>query len=101
MSEQDKRVPERVPDEKIMTFVYERACGLDGVHGMRKKSRNVRVTYDEENRYTIDIYITVAFGTNIPETAWNVQKSVHEGLKEEYGIEPEDINIHVQGVSAG
>ena len=101
MSEQEGRIAERVPDEKIMNFVYERACELDGVYGMRKKSRSVRVTYDEENRYTIDIYMTATFGTNIPETAWNVQKSVHEGLKDEYGIEPEDINIHIQGVNAG
>jgi uncharacterized alkaline shock family protein YloU len=58
------------------------------------------VSYDEEKGYTIDIYLVVAFGTKIPETAWNVQKSVHDGLFNEYGVEPADINIHVQGVYA-
>jgi uncharacterized alkaline shock family protein YloU len=100
---------ERVPDETIMAYVYERAYNTDGVSGMGmknilsqdKKTRGVRVTYDEENGYTIDIYLIAAFGANIPETAWNVQKSVYDGLKDDYGIEPEDINIHVQGVHAG
>ena len=100
MSDKESRISERVPDETIMTFVYEKVCELDGIHEMRKKTRNVRVTYDEGKRYTIDIDITVSFGTNIPETAWNVQKNVFEGLKDKYGIEPEDINIHIQGVNA-
>jgi len=109
-------MPERVPDETIMAFVYETANNTDGVFGMGlnisasgitknilgqdKKTRGVRVTYDEENGYTIDIYLIAAFGANIPETAWNVQKNVYDGLKDEFDIEADDINIHVQGVQA-
>ena len=106
----------RIPDETIMALVYDKANDMEGVYrmglnitasgltknllGQDKKTRGVRVTYDDENGYTIDIYLIAAFGANIPETAWNVQKSVHDGLKNEYGIEPKDINIHVQGVHA-
>ena len=109
-------MPERISDETIMAFVYERAYSVDGVYGMGlnisasgitknilgqdEKTRGVRVTYDEENGYTIDIYLIAAFGANIPETAWNVQKIVYDGLKGEFGIEPVDINIHIQGVQA-
>ena len=101
MSEIESRTSERVPDEAIMAFVYERVCVLEGVYGLRKKTRSVRVTFEEGNRYTIDIDMIATYGTNIPETAWNVQKNVFDGLKDEYGIEPDDINIHVQGVNAG
>ena len=116
MSDEETREPVRITDESIMAFVSEKAYDVDGVHGMGlnisaaaitknllgqdKKTRGVRVTYDTDNRYTIDIYLIAAFGANIPETAWNVQRSVYDGLKSEYGIEPEDINIHVQGVYA-
>ena len=102
-----------VSDETIMTFVCEKAFEVSGVYamglslsasirknllGQDKKTRGVRVTYDEEKGYTIDVYLIAEFGTNIPETAWNVQKLVHGGLMDEFGIEPEDINIHIQGV---
>ena len=110
-------MPERVSDDTIMAYVYEKTYDVEGVYGMGlnisasgitknilgqdKKTRGVRVIYDEEKGYTIEIYLIAAFGANIPETAWNVQKSVFDGLKDEFGIEPEDINIHVQGVHAG
>ena len=113
MSDNDRNT-ERVPDDTIMAFVCEKAFDIAGVYGMGlglsasaltknllgqdKKTRGVRVVYDDNGGYTIDIYLIVAFGANIPETAWNVQKRVFDGLKNEYGIEPEDINIHIQGV---
>jgi len=109
-------MPERVPDETIMTYVYDKVYGVDGVYGMGinisasgitknilgqdKKTRGVKVIFDEEKGYIIDIYLIADFGANIPETAWNVQKSVYDGMKDDLGIEPEDINIHVQGVHA-
>ena len=113
MSDND-RDTERLPDETIMAFVCEKAFDIAGVYGMGlglsasaltknllgqdKKTRGVRVTYDEETGYVIDVYLIAEFGANIPETAWNVQKRVYDGLKNEYGIEPADINIHIQGV---
>ena len=108
--------PARVPDETIMAYAAEKAYGTGGVYGMGmslsasaitknllgqdKKTRGVRVVYDEEKGYTIDIFLIAAYGSNIPETAWNVQKSVSDGLKDEYGIVPDCINIHIQGVHA-
>jgi len=92
---------ERVPDETIMAYVYAKVYNVEGVYGIGlKKTRGVRVIFDEEKGYIIDIYLIADFGANIPETAWNVQKSVYDGLKDDFGIEPEDINIHVQGVHA-
>ena len=106
-----------VSDDMIMALVCEKAFEVTGVYsmglgmsatairknilGQDRKTRGVRVTYDEEKGYTIDVYLIAAFGANIPEAAWNVQKLVHKGLMDEFGIEPEDINIHIQGVHLG
>ncbi|MCL1895239.1 MAG: Asp23/Gls24 family envelope stress response protein [Clostridiales bacterium] len=114
MSDNELQRLGRVADEAIAAFVFETAVSMGGVFdmglnmtasaltknvlGQDKKSRGVRVSYDEDRGYTIDVYLIAAYGANIPETAWNVQKGVYDGLKEKYGIEPEDINIHVQGV---
>jgi len=105
---------EAVNDDVIMAFVTEKAFEVPGVYamglnlsasairknllGQDKKTRGVKVTYDEEKGYTIDINLIAVFGVNIPETAWNVQKLVHSGLKDKFGIETADINIHIQGV---
>ena len=114
MSDNEVHVQDRMPDDVIAAYVFDAALATGGVIamglnksaaalrknilGQDKKTRGVRLTYDEESGYTIDVYLIVAFGVNIPETAWNVQKKVHDGLINEYGIEPEDINIHIQGV---
>ena len=101
-------------NETIMALAAEKAFDVPGVYamgmnrsaasltknilGQDKKTRGVRVSFDEETGYTIDIYLIAVFGTNIPETAWNVQKNVHDGLIEAFEIVPENINIHIQGV---
>ena len=104
----------QISNDTIISFVAERAFDVSGVYAMGmnisaasltknilgydKKTLGVRVSYDEERGYTIDINLIAVYGTNIPETAWNVQKNIYDGLKEEYDIVPSDINIHIQGV---
>ena len=118
MSDSESRETKRatVSDDVIAGYVYDTVLKTQGVYGMGiglsasavaknilgydKRSRGIRVVFDEESGYTIDVNMVVEFGVNIPETAWNVQKRVFEGLKTECGIETENINIHVQGVHA-
>jgi len=104
----------RASDDTIAAFIFETSLAVEGVKGMGlsksaaaftksllgqdKKTRGVKLTYDEESGYSIEVFLIVSFGANIPETAWNVQKNIHDGLLSEFGIEPKDINIHVQGV---
>ena len=117
MSDTESNDSRIVSEETIMAFVYEKVFDVSGVYGMGlsmsatairksllgqdKKTRGVRVTYDDEKGYTIDIYLIAVFDTNIPETAWNVQKLVHRELLSEFDVKPEDINIHIQGVHLG
>jgi len=114
MSDTEAQNQARVPDDRIAAFVFETTMATEGVRGMGlsksaaalrqnilgqdKKTRGVRVLYDEDRGYTIEIYLIAEFGAKIPETAWDVQKKVHDGLLSEFGFEPRDINIHVQGV---
>ena len=116
MGENEVKSQDRLSDDVIAGFVFDQVLSTDGVHGMGlrksaaaitksilsqgKKTRGVRLIYEEEQGYTIEIYIIADFGSNIPETAWNVQKKVHDRLALEFGIEPRSINIHVQGVQA-
>jgi len=114
MSDNEVNGQPRISDEVIAAYIFETTLTVEGVKGMGlsksaaairknilgqdKKTRGVRILFDEERGYTIEVYLIADFGSNIPETAWNVQKTVHDGLMNEFGIEPRDINIHVQGV---
>ena len=114
MSADENQGQARVPDDVIASYVFETTLAIGGVRGMGlsksaaslrknilgqdKKTRGVRIIYDEERGYTVELFLITAYGSSIPETAWNVQKSVHDGLVKEFGIEPKNINIHVQGV---
>jgi uncharacterized alkaline shock family protein YloU len=61
------------------------------------RARGVHLVSDDDG-WIIDIYVIVNYGTNIPETAWNVQRRVSEKLKADSDIHTKEINIHVQGV---
>ncbi|MDR0876008.1 MAG: Asp23/Gls24 family envelope stress response protein [Clostridiales Family XIII bacterium] len=61
------------------------------------RARGVHLVSDDDG-WIIDIYVIVNYGTNIPETAWNVQRRVSERLKAASEIHTKEININVQGV---
>ena len=46
----------------------------------------------------VDIFIQVFFGYNIPEVAWNIQENVKDALGREIQLDPNHINIHIEGV---
>ena len=46
----------------------------------------------------VDIYLDVYYGSNIPEISWNVQVRTKAALHDEAGIDPDHINIHIEGV---
>ncbi|MDR3305750.1 MAG: Asp23/Gls24 family envelope stress response protein [Clostridiales Family XIII bacterium] len=107
----------RIASEVIAAYVSEAASSVEGVFGLggnlsaaaltskvlgrENKIRGVRVSEDENDGYSIDIFLVVEFGTKIPEVAWNVQKRVTEGLARTADIKIKGVNIHVQGVHSG
>jgi len=104
-----------VSDEVIAAFAAEAALATRGVLGLGSggavqatknligradaKVRGVRVSQDPAQGASIDVFLIVSFGTNIPETAWNVQRRIAQGLRESAQLKLKEVNIHVQGVS--
>ncbi len=50
---------------------------------------------------SLDLYVNAAYGTQIPEAAWEVQAAVKEVYQDTFGVRPKEINIHVEGVEMG
>lgn len=53
----------------------------------------------KNDKITADIYITVYYGVKIPDLAWEIQQNTIAEVKKKLGINIEEVNIHVQGVS--
>ena len=47
----------------------------------------------------IDVYLNVAFGTKIPDTAWNIQENVKRSVEDLTNHKVSQVNIHIMGVS--
>jgi uncharacterized alkaline shock family protein YloU len=101
-------------EEAILAIVCDAVLDVHGIHALgadmsavaitknllsrENRARGVHLLSDDEG-WVIDIYVIVEYGTNIPETAWNVQRRVSEKLKASAAdIQTKEINIHVQGV---
>ncbi|RXI46015.1 Asp23/Gls24 family envelope stress response protein [Clostridium tetani] len=65
--------------------------------GKKNLSKGVKVTVGE-NSATIDLYLVVEYGINIPEVALGVQENVKKAVESMTGLNVSDINIHVQNV---
>ena len=66
--------------------------------GKKNKGRGVKVEMSENN-VVIDIYIIVEYGASTPDIAWEIQDNVKNSVESMTGMNVENVNIHVEGVS--
>ena len=64
----------------------------------KNSSRGIRVRFDDE-KITMDVVITVAYGYNIVEVARNAQKAVCTSVQNMTGFDDVCVNVHVAGIS--
>ena len=99
--------------EVVATIAGLAATEVDGVASMispssgladmfsRKSNRNltkgVRIDL-EDNRVSVDVTITVDYGSPIPDVAKNIQENVKKAIETMTGLSVIEVNVHVQGV---
>ena len=69
---------------------------LSGKKGLTK---GVRVNVEEEEDISIDVYVITEMGFSINEIGVKVQKAVIAAIGEAIGIEVNNVNVHICGVS--
>ena len=100
--------------EVVATIAGLAATEVDGVASMispsagladmfsRKSNRNltkgVRIDLDD-NRVSVDITITVDYGSPVPDVAKNIQENVKKAIETMTGLHVVNVDVHVQGVS--
>ena len=83
--------------------VAEMAGGFAGgisevLSGKKNMSKGIKVDILEKST-KIDVNIIVEYGARIPEVAFEIQKRVKKSVENMTGLEVEEVNVHVQGVS--
>ena len=100
--------------EVVATIAGLAATEVDGVASMispssgladmfsRKSNRNltkgVRIDLDD-NRVSVDITITVDYGSPVPDVARNIQENVKKAIETMSGLDVRNVDVHVTGIS--
>ena len=100
--------------EVVATIAGLAATEVDGVASMispssgiadmfsRKSNRNltkgVRIDL-EDNRVSVDITITVDYGSPVPDVARNIQENVKKAIETMSGLDVRNVDVHVTGIS--
>lgn len=100
--------------EVVATIAGLAATEVDGVASMaspssgladmfsRKSNRGltkgVRIDL-EDNRVSVDITITVDYGSPIPDVARNIQENVKKAIETMSGLDVKSVDVHVTGIS--
>ena len=94
-------IKEKVSMEQASSMISGVVLETEGVAGLAEMppiSNGVFIS-NFFGKMDIDISINIYYGFNIPEISWNLQERVKRMLIDNTNLEPQHINIHVQGVN--
>ena len=83
--------------------VAEMAGGFAGgisevFSGKKNMAKGIKVEINDKN-VVIDVNIIVEYGSRIPDVAFDIQKRIKASVENMTGLNVEQVNVHVQGVS--
>ena len=74
------------------------ADGLSKLLGKENASKGVRLKFDGK-LVTVNVYVIIEYGYNIPEVALTIQEKVKEAIENMTGYEVQFIDVNVEGVA--
>jgi uncharacterized alkaline shock family protein YloU len=75
------------------------ASGLPELWGKRNVGKGIKVVFEEDNKVSIDAFIIVDYGCEIPQVAKQLQEKIKNQVETMTGVIVETVNIHIQGVN--
>lgn len=103
----------RISDDVVGVIAGIAAAEVEGIAGMSggfvggisemmlgKKNLSKGVKVDSAKRETtVDLYVVVDYGVQIPVIAQKIQENVKKAVESMTGLRAKSVNIHVQGVA--
>ena len=109
-----KKYEQRLIENKIISVISTELSNIDGVIGLKGNvadsihksilgtnplSQGIKMSLDDKDGYTLDLYLIVEYLAKIPQLAWEVQTRIKDTLKKQLNVKVKEINIHIQGTA--
>ena len=65
---------------------------------LRRYDDGVEIKFEKNGALTIDVYINIYIGFNVPDIAYRVQENVRNSLATMVALKPMKINVHILDV---
>jgi uncharacterized alkaline shock family protein YloU len=72
--------------------------GIADLFSKRESDRGVKITEDDEERYSIEIRLVIAFGAELAKTAYQVQMAIRKQLEVMTGKGVRRVDVIIEGV---
>ena len=80
------------------TAEVEKAGISEVFSGKKNMAKGIKVEINDKS-VVIDVNIIVEYGSRIPDVAFDIQKRIKASVENMTGLNVEQVNVHVQGVS--
>lgn len=110
-SEDNKNKGKITLDRNILVSIINLATKeINGVESVGSKHRplykrmfnrcddGVEVEFEKNGALTIDVYINIYIGFNVPDIAFRVQENIRNSLATMVALKPMKINVHIMDV---
>ena len=110
-SEDSKNKGKITLDRNILVSIIDLATKeINGVESIYNKNRplikrmfnryddGVQVKFEKNGALTIDVYIKIYVGFNVPDIAFRVQENIRNSLATMVALKPMKINVHIVDV---
>ena len=110
-SEDSKNKGKITLDRNILVSIIDLATKeINGVESIYNKNRplikrmfnryddGVQVRFEKNGALTIDVYIKIYVGFNVPDIAFRVQENIRNSLATMVALKPLKINVHIVDV---
>ncbi|MBQ7668620.1 MAG: Asp23/Gls24 family envelope stress response protein [Clostridia bacterium] len=97
-----------ISEEVISTMAERVILSVSGVHALnggimgnflgKKGAPGIKVDISGKE-IMLDVYVTVDYGTKIPDIAWEIQDRVKKELENMTGMIVTTVNVHIQGIN--
>ena len=103
-----------ISQEVLATIAKHVACEVPGVAGMAVAPTRIRTLKKllfpasspaksvdieiSDDMATVDVYVTLEYGANIPAVSENIQKNIKDSIQTMTSIVVSKVNVHIAGI---
>ncbi|MHA8111056.1 Asp23/Gls24 family envelope stress response protein [Lactobacillaceae bacterium Melli_B4] len=74
------------------------ATGVNELFGHKDFGKGIKLSFNDQNQISVDIYVYVDYGVSVPKVALEIQDKVKQQLLFMTELDVLDVNVHIEGI---